>query len=78
MKPGNLIRRRLISKSNINIFLENEIQDQDKWVALVISITPPDENNIYYVLEAVVSQEERVMKSWLTHEELGTLIEVIQ
>lgn len=78
MKPGNLIRRRLISKSNINIFLENEIQDQDKWVALVISITPPDENNTYYVLEAVVSQEERVMKSWLTHEELGTLIEVIQ
>lgn len=76
MKIGSLIRRNMKTRGDALLFREDE-NEKDAWLAVVLKYTPLCEYNHYIVIEALVTPENTVMKTYLTKEELETLIEVV-
>jgi hypothetical protein len=78
MAPGDLIRRNRYQTSGVTIFREIISQDFN-WIAVVLKVTPPPYSTTHYTtIEALVTPDNLVMKTYLLAEEMENLVEVLK
>ena len=77
MKPGDLFRRNRYQTSGVAIFRETISRDFD-WIAVVLKVTPPSYSTTHYTtIEALVTPDNLVRKTFLLNDEMKEILEVL-
>lgn len=78
MKPGDLIRRNRYQTSGVAIFRDTISQDFN-WIAVVLNVTPPSHYTTHYTtIEALVTPDNLVRKTFLLDDEMEEILEVLR
>ena len=78
MKPGDLFRRNRYQTSGVAIFREIISQDFE-WIAVVLKVTPPSHYTTHYTtIEALVTPDNLVRKTFLLNDEMKEILEVLR
>ena len=78
MKPGDLFRRNRYQTSGVSIFRDTISQDFN-WIAVVLNVTPPSHYTTHYTtIEALVTPDNLVRKTFLLDDEMKEILEVLR